>query len=162
MPSTPHPTRLPESSTSVRARTGLEPTSTRIQRIEVSFPSQLTSVRRMRNLTALLLQRSELIDPDLVHTVQLLVSEIVTNAITHAHAHSHPPGTDLGFALECDPLSGVRIEVDDHATGVPQVRHPGPDEENGRGMQLVEALAEAWGRKGSCTWCVVPTQGVVV
>ncbi|MFF8956821.1 ATP-binding protein [Streptomyces sp. NPDC014894] len=130
--------------------------SARIQRIEVSFPPQAECVARVRHLAAGILYRNGLTDPDLLDTVQLLVSEIVTNAITHGG------GGEVSFALECDPPREIRIEVDDHGRGTPTVRHPGPEAESGRGMALVELLARSWGRKGSCTWCTVPTQEVAV
>jgi hypothetical protein len=48
----------------------------------------------------------------------------------------------------------LRVEVtDDGAPGLPQRRAAGNDDENGHGLQLVEALATRWGcrRAGSGT-----------
>jgi anti-sigma regulatory factor (Ser/Thr protein kinase) len=72
-------------------------------------------------------------------TAELLVSELVTNAVTHAH------GSET-CRLVCEmTASGLRVTVFDQGTGVP-VRRVSPDDAtNGRGLFLVEALADAWG-----------------
>ncbi|MEO3973166.1 ATP-binding protein [Streptomyces sp. CAU 1734] len=121
--------------------------------MEVSFLPEAVCVARLRQLSSAVLHRSGLRDATAIDTVELLVSEIVTNAIAHGG------GGDVTFRLALDPLGEVRIEVDDHTPGgVPEVRYPGPDEESGRGMQIVALLARSWGRKGSCTWCTVPSR----
>jgi hypothetical protein len=43
----------------------------------------------------------------------------------------------------------IRIEVDDASATAPVLEHPGPDDENGRGMFLVAALAARSRRSGS-------------
>ncbi|MFF0698551.1 ATP-binding protein [Streptomyces tendae] len=52
----------------------------------------------------------------------------------------------------------VVIEVDDGSPCTPVLRCPGPDDESGRGLLLVQALAEAWGVSpdGTTTWCTLP------
>ncbi|MFI5475831.1 ATP-binding protein [Streptomyces cacaoi] len=71
----------------------------------------------------------------------LLVSELATNAVRHTL------GTRFlcGIGLVTD--GRLRLEVHDHdrtGRGLPR-RDPGPDDEGGRGLFLVEQLAEAWG-----------------
>jgi anti-sigma regulatory factor (Ser/Thr protein kinase) len=70
--------------------------------------------------------------------VLLLASELVTNAVRHAATP---------FEILVDVLDGqVRISViDGDVDHPPQVRHPGPDETNGRGLMLVDQLSEVWG-----------------
>ncbi|MDT3396319.1 ATP-binding protein [Streptomyces sp. B1866] len=80
--------------------------------------------------------------------VQLLVSEMATNAIRHGG------GNKLLFSLFYEK-GEVRIEVDDRAPARLRVRHPRPDEESGRGLLLVDALSDRWGRRGTSTWCVL-------
>lgn len=69
--------------------------------------------------------------------VELLTSELVTNAVRHAHSTAR-------VAVE---LVGprVRVSVTDDGPGVPTTGHPSPDAESGRGLELVDSLAEQWG-----------------
>jgi hypothetical protein len=39
----------------------------------------------------------------------------------------------------------MRVEIDDPSTEVPVVRHPENNDEHGRGVLLVDQLANAWG-----------------
>ncbi|MGW4201732.1 ATP-binding protein [Streptomyces sp. NPDC004726] len=128
---------------------GRRPCAADVRRIEVSFRPEPACVSLMRRLTADILQQGDPFELKVVYTVQLLVSEILTNAIAYGN------GSRITLALECDPLREVRIEVDDRSPGTPEVRWPGPDEESGRGMQLVAHLAREWGREGTSTWCTV-------
>ncbi len=68
---------------------------------------------------------------------QLLVSEVVTNALLHA-------GTDMELRTTA-AASGVRIEVHDGSGLAPTQRHYGDEAATGRGLGLVESLASAWG-----------------
>ncbi|MDJ0466046.1 ATP-binding protein [Streptomyces sp. H27-C3] len=83
----------------------------------------------------------------------LIVSELVTNAIVHSGGQEVTVTLSLGSGF-------LRIDVHD---GVPSFHaHPkAPDDadENGRGLALVQSLAEegrgAWGVEdaGATTWC---------
>ncbi|MER5756906.1 ATP-binding protein [Streptomyces sp. NPDC002088] len=50
------------------------------------------------------------------------------------------------------------IKVRDGCPDLPVLRHAGPDDEGGRGLLLVESLAETWGVSpdGTTTWCSLP------
>lgn len=120
----------------------------------MSFDADPKHVEHARRVTAAVLGEAGVRDREVVATVQLLVSEIVTNAIVHGDANS------VSFQLTCDAVGEVLIEVDDHSSGAPEVREAGPDDEGGRGMQLVSYFARDWGRKGTCTWCTVPVASV--
>ncbi len=69
---------------------------------------------------------------------ELLVSELVTNAVRHA---------DSSLVLAVDLLGGggVRVTVSDASPAFPQPREAGLDADDGRGLLLVGALATAWG-----------------
>ncbi|WP_405677445.1 ATP-binding protein [Streptomyces sp. NBC_01511] len=121
-----------------------------------SFDARPRHVETARRVTASVLAEAGVDDRETVETVQLLVSEIVTNAIVHGNADS------VSFQLTCDPADEVLIEVDDHSSGFPEVREAGPDDEGGRGMRLVAFFAREWGRKGTCTWCTVPVRPVAL
>ncbi|MDR6979634.1 anti-sigma regulatory factor (Ser/Thr protein kinase) [Streptomyces sp. 3330] len=71
----------------------------------------------------------------------LLVSELATNAVRHTL------GTRFLCGVGLVTNARLRLEVHDHdrtGRGLPR-REPGPDDEGGRGLFLVEQLAETWG-----------------
>jgi two-component sensor histidine kinase len=70
-----------------------------------------------------------------------LTSELLTNAIRHGAC-----GDDGDLVeLVLSPTDGhYWLAVSDPGTGKPVPAHPGPDNENGRGLLLVESLATAW------------------
>ena len=70
-------------------------------------------------------------------TARLLVSELVANAVTHAV-------TDVTLQLDLSP-ERLRVEVRDGADGEPRARRPHHDDPTGRGLMIVEALADRWG-----------------
>ncbi|MFJ7771835.1 ATP-binding protein [Streptomyces sp. NPDC097107] len=70
-----------------------------------------------------------------------LVAELASNAA----AHGRVPGRDFRLTLYVVGAT-LRIEVTDtRAERLPDVRTPAPDAESGRGLLLVEALADRWG-----------------
>jgi serine phosphatase RsbU (regulator of sigma subunit) len=75
--------------------------------------------------------------PGVVADAQLLVTELVGNALLHAA----PP---LLVRVLASP-SHVRIEVEDGSRAAPLPSRPGPDSMTGRGLSLVTALARRWG-----------------
>jgi anti-sigma regulatory factor (Ser/Thr protein kinase) len=71
-------------------------------------------------------------------TVLLLASELVTNAVRHA-------ATPFEIKVEA-ARDAVRVVVtDEDVDHSPRVRHPGPEDTNGRGLLLVDELAAGWG-----------------
>src|ERR1700680_58445 len=77
-------------------------------------------------------------------TAILLVSELVTNSLRHSA--SAGDGGTITITVITGPGGFVRVEVtDDGAATMPAVRPACPGAEEGRGMQLVSALASAWG-----------------
>ncbi|OIJ68714.1 hypothetical protein WN71_006535 [Streptomyces mangrovisoli] len=78
----------------------------------------------------------------------LLLSEMLTNAVQHAEGplglHLHRTATDL------------TVEVSDRSLQLPRPRIAGEDDESGRGLILVRALATSWGVRptdeGKTTW----------
>ncbi|MFC6079975.1 prolyl aminopeptidase [Sphaerisporangium aureirubrum] len=92
----------------------------------------------------------------LIDTTELIVSELVTNAIRAADGSPHP--VRLGLALQPPHLL---IEVSDPDPTPPAPRTPALTDEGGRGLLLVAALAAAWGHHATTTgktiWCTLPT-----
>jgi anti-sigma regulatory factor (Ser/Thr protein kinase) len=77
------------------------------------------------------------VDGERFETARLLVSELVANAVTHAE-------TGVTLQLDLSP-ERLRVEVRDGAEGEPQPRQPRHDDPTGRGLMIVEALADRWG-----------------
>ncbi|WP_322778181.1 SpoIIE family protein phosphatase [Frankia sp. Cas4] len=81
-------------------------------------------------------------------TVELLVSELVTNAIRYANTP--------GRLVLRRGRHALYVEVSDEDTRVPRLLHPTVDDEGGRGLQLVAELATRWGarptRTGKTVW----------
>ncbi len=77
------------------------------------------------------------VDDGVVDTVELLTSEVVTNAIVHARS---------GPQLAVEVNDGVvRVAVRDLGPGLPVRRLGRLDDLSGRGVVIVEELATAWG-----------------
>jgi anti-sigma regulatory factor (Ser/Thr protein kinase) len=76
--------------------------------------------------------------PPLIESAELLVSEIVTNAVRHA---------ETGLVLEMTPTrTGFRVVVEDTSADNVVPVQPGPaDADAGRGLRVVDALAGSWG-----------------
>ena len=78
------------------------------------------------------------LDDDLNHTVSLLTSEVVTNAVLHAGL---TPQDRIVLAARLGP-DLVRVEVRDPGPGFdPDVRHGVP----GYGLRMLDMLARRWG-----------------
>lgn len=72
----------------------------------------------------------------LAENTELMVSELVTNAIQHA---TRP------VTLRLVRTSVLRCEVGDDSPLLPRARRAGPEDERGRGLQIVARCAERWG-----------------
>lgn len=83
-----------------------------------------------------------------VDTARLLVSELVINSVLHA-------GTDTELVLEAGP-SVLRVEVADGSVERPVVQRPGPSASSGRGLLILDDLADRWGvevgERGKTVW----------
>ncbi|MEU9344554.1 ATP-binding protein [Streptomyces sp. NPDC048278] len=97
-------------------------------------------------------------DEPLAETLILLVSELVTNAVVHtgcpAVLRLSLPGTDREGA---DGSVTVRLEVADASDRAPVPRCADGDATGGRGLALVDGLADRWGWSpegaGKRIWC---------
>ena len=83
--------------------------------------------------------------------VELLVSELVTNAVLHA-------GTGVALRLLYDE-GLLRVEVRDGSSATARQREYGAEAATGRGLGLIEALAVDWGTEvvgdGKIVWFTV-------
>ncbi|HWG92965.1 MAG TPA: SpoIIE family protein phosphatase [Mycobacteriales bacterium] len=92
---------------------------------------------------------------ELVDTATLLASELVTNGLVHGKG-----GVELRLRLTRDRLV---LEVEDAGHHMPRRRRAGTDEESGRGLHLVQVLADRWGARqtddGKVVWAEIDLAG---
>jgi anti-sigma regulatory factor (Ser/Thr protein kinase) len=116
-------------------------------RICFRLEPELSSVRLARSLIRDPLKRWDL--EDLIDSSELLVSELVTNAIKYANGE-----VMLRLILEPDTLV---CEVHDSSPALPRVLQVDKDAENGRGLHVVSQVASRWGVRrtsgGKVVWC---------
>lgn len=95
-------------------------------------------------------------DEPLAETLVLLISELVTNAVVHTGC---PAVLRMLFGAGAAEAGTVRVEVADRCARPPLRRHAEGDETNGRGLELVDGLADRWGWQtegaGKRIWCEV-------
>jgi anti-sigma regulatory factor (Ser/Thr protein kinase) len=99
----------------------------------------------------------------LADTAELLVSELVTNAV-QASAKLRTAGTPVIHLWVTSDRVSMVIHVWDASSGMPVIRVDADelDEEGGRGLLLVETLSKDWGvyRKadGKVVWCLIAAE----
>lgn len=71
--------------------------------------------------------------------VALLTTEATTNAVRHG-----PPGGEVRLELRRRG-NRVRVSVRDASPSDPVVKHVGPSAAGGRGVMLIDTLADDWG-----------------
>ncbi|MCB5165480.1 SpoIIE family protein phosphatase [Streptomyces bambusae] len=84
--------------------------------------------------------------------IELVADELITNALMH---------TDGPAIVTLRVLSGperrLRVEVEDRSSALPRRREAGESGVSGRGLMLVDRLADVWGVEsrgnGKCVWC---------
>ncbi|MGC5395536.1 SpoIIE family protein phosphatase [Streptomyces sp. DT20] len=89
---------------------------------------------------------------DRADEVELAADELTTNALMH---------TDGGAIVTIRVLTGaerrLRVDVEDRSSALPRRRDAGESGVSGRGLMLVDQLADAWGVEsrgtGKCVWC---------
>ncbi|MDX3098128.1 serine/threonine-protein phosphatase [Streptomyces sp. ME19-03-3] len=90
--------------------------------------------------------------PDATHTTELIVSELVTNAIRHAR-----PPFRLRLIRHDD---GLTCEVSDSSSTTPHLRRARTLDESGRGLFIVAQLTHRWGCRhtevGKVIWSEQP------
>ncbi|MFG1806121.1 ATP-binding protein [Streptomyces sp. NPDC049040] len=127
--------------------------------VQKTWPRSVRSVTRARHLLAHQLDAWGL--PRLADAAEVVVSELVTNAVNHARS---PRGHLIGTSFERLD-GGVRIEVHDASERKPERRKASEDEEYGRGLALVDALTGGqWGVSvregpGKVVWAVCAEDG---
>ncbi|MDT0377204.1 ATP-binding protein [Streptomyces sp. DSM 42041] len=135
--------------------TAATPSSTGAPSYTESLPRVPASAGRARRLVgdALATWYLAALQPD----AELVVSELVTNAVEHARADV------IRVTITRLAAGAVRIGVIDKDCGEPSPRAAGPRDEDGRGLVIVGALAVRWGvdrmRWGKRVWADLGVDG---
>lgn len=122
------------------------------QHVGQNDPEALSSARHMIRAAVRAWGAKERADE-----VELAADELTTNALMH---------TDGGAIVTIRVLTGperrLRVDVEDRSSALPRRRDAGDAGVSGRGLMLVDRLADAWGVEsrgtGKCVWCefVIP------
>ncbi|MCF2130494.1 SpoIIE family protein phosphatase [Strepomyces sp. STD 3.1] len=108
------------------------------QVVEWELPAEPVSAGRVRELATRQLHHWDL--EELSFTTELVVSELVTNAVRHAEG-------PLQVRLIRDRT--LLCEVADTGHTSPHLRHSAEDDEGGRGLFIVAQLVQRWGTRYS-------------
>ncbi|MEU1182386.1 SpoIIE family protein phosphatase [Streptomyces sp. NPDC005820] len=89
---------------------------------------------------------------DRADEIELIADELITNALMH---------TEGAAIVTLRVLTGggrrLRVEVEDSSSALPRRREAGENGVSGRGLLLVDLLADVWGVEarggGKCVWC---------
>ena len=105
----------------------------------------------------------------LADPAELIVSELLTNGVQATTDEDGQPrygeaGLPVVHLRLASDHARVLVEVWDSVSRPPAARRPGPDEEGGRGLALVEALSDRWdwttvpGWSGKVVWAEIQAQ----
>ena len=94
------------------------------------------------------------LEDDVIERSALVVTEVVTNSVTHAGLTAAQP---IGLNIQESPAC-LRIEVTDEGTRRfdPVVTLPYPGQCSGRGLWMVDQLTDRWGvdfTRSTRVWC---------
>ncbi|MDX6204466.1 MAG: hypothetical protein QOF39_523 [Frankiales bacterium] len=120
--------------------------------VDVDLPPEASSASLARAAVRSLLVGSPLpVDPQSIDRALLLTSEVVTNAILHARTPMRLIAGVEGGQVVVRVFDGLQV--------APRRRTYRQDAGTGRGMHLVETLADDWGvdqtSAGKCVWFAV-------
>jgi DNA-binding NarL/FixJ family response regulator len=103
--------------------------------LDETYAASLDSPRSARAALKAALETK--VDPSAMDVIELLTTELVTNAIRHAHSNARVAASLVG--------GRIRVSVSDDGPGLPTVKEAAQDDESGRGLSLVETMALDWG-----------------
>lgn len=125
------------------------------QRYQERYPARLEAAVQARRDIALALETWGL--HQLVEIAEQIVTELVANAVEHTDAAT------VGASITRTGGDSARIVVTDTSRVRPAPGTPSPDDEHGRGLLLVDALAHAWGSElvhgGKRVWAELRADG---
>ncbi|KNB52211.1 SpoIIE family protein phosphatase [Streptomyces caatingaensis] len=84
--------------------------------------------------------------------IELVADELATNALLHTDG-----AAVVTIRMLAGPERRLRVEVEDRSSALPRRREPGESGVSGRGLLLVDRLADVWGVEprggGKSVWC---------
>jgi serine phosphatase RsbU (regulator of sigma subunit)/anti-sigma regulatory factor (Ser/Thr protein kinase) len=90
--------------------------------------------------------------PELADDIELAAGEMLVNVLLHTEG-----GAVLTLEVLPEPVRRVRLSVQDRSSVWPRRRSPGEAATSGRGLLMIDALADAWGVEprgdGKAVWC---------
>jgi anti-sigma regulatory factor (Ser/Thr protein kinase) len=114
---------------------------------QVMLPADVTAPRAAREFLARACCGRHA--AEVVEEAQLLVSELVTNAVRHGA----PP---IELQVSCAGGNRLQVRVRDSERSTPRPRSADPDAEGGRGLMLVDLVSDEWGHEhdaaGKAVW----------
>ncbi|WEO93954.1 SpoIIE family protein phosphatase [Streptomyces sp. FXJ1.172] len=117
------------------------------QHVASGDPQALVRARHMIRATVLAWGAAERADE-----IELVAGELITNVLLHTEG----PAVVTLRALEGSDHR-LRIEVEDSSSALPRRREAGEDGVSGRGLLLVDRIADVWGVEargcGKAVWC---------
>jgi anti-sigma regulatory factor (Ser/Thr protein kinase) len=128
-----------------------------VLQVQLEIGSDPSEVGRARRWARSRLLKSGMGDDEpLAETLILLISELVTNAVVHTGC---PAVLRMLFGAGAAEAGTVRVEVADVSACPPRPRHAQGEDTGGRGLELVDGLADRWGWQregaGKSIWCEV-------
>lgn len=113
-----------------------------------TWPREPQSAGRARSLVCAALETWRL--GQLANSGGLIVSELVGNSVKHTKCHL------IRVSISLTSPGCVRLSVSDKSTACPLLQRPEVNAESGRGLFLVNELADRWGtdrrRWGKIVW----------
>ncbi|MCM1968177.1 MULTISPECIES: SpoIIE family protein phosphatase [unclassified Streptomyces] len=84
--------------------------------------------------------------------IELVADELIVNALMHTDGPAI-----VTLRVLTGPERRLRVEVEDRSSALPRRREAGDSGVSGRGLMLVDRLADVWGVEsrgsGKCVWC---------
>lgn len=89
---------------------------------------------------------------DRADEIELVADELIVNALMHTDGPAI-----VTLRVLTGPERRLRVEVEDRSSALPRRREAGDSGVSGRGLMLVDRLADVWGVEsrgsGKCVWC---------
>ncbi|MFJ2395884.1 SpoIIE family protein phosphatase [Streptomyces sp. NPDC087843] len=131
-----------------RCGPGLRQSGGRLQQHVAPGDSEaLTEARRMIRAAVRAWGAAERADE-----IELVADELITNALMHTEGPAI-----VTLRVLSGPDRRLRVEVEDSSSALPRRREAGESGVSGRGLLLVDRLADVWGvearGRGKCVWC---------
>lgn len=120
--------------------------------LSLELPARAAAAGAARKALTALNGSLHLVSPERLLDAQLLISEVVTNAVRHGGGCEAPVQVTVRANSET-----MRVEVGDQGPGFDpaQIAAPSPQATERWGLQLVAALAHRWGadiEQGTVVW----------